>query len=117
MSVSELRRTEAMSIKQQRSISEFLQTEYPHAKAEEIFNKQDSLLHKMLDYVKDEEASRCKALAQTILPRVAMHKVLEEYAGDEERINIMRKYMLDVVASKKHASTARTEVVPGFFYI
>ena len=106
-----------MSIKQQRSISEFLQTEYPHAKAEEIFNKQDSLLNKMLESVKDEAGSRFKTLEQTILPRIALYKVLEEYAGDEERINIMRKYMLDVVASKKHASTARMEVVPGFFYI
>ncbi len=106
-----------MSIKQQRSISEFLQTEYPHAKAEEIFNKQDSLLNKMLESVKDEAGSRFKTLEQTILPRIALYKVLEEYAGDEERIKIMRKYMLDVVASKKHASTARMEVVPGFFYI
>ena len=106
-----------MSIKQQRSISEFLQTEYPHAKAEEIFNKQDSLLNKMFESVKDEAGSRFKTLEQTILPRIALYKVLEEYAGDEERINIMRRYMLDVVASKKHASTARMEVVPGFFYI
>ena len=106
-----------MSIKQQRSISEFLQTEYPHAKAEEIFNKQDSLLNKMLESVKDEAGSRFKTLEQTILPRIALYKALGDYAGDEERINIMRKYMLDVVASKKHASTARMEVVPGFFYI
>lgn len=106
-----------MSIKQQRSIREFLETKYPHTKAEEIFNKQDSLLNKMLESVKDEAGSRYKTLKQTILPRIALYKVLGEYAGDEERTNIMRKYMLDVVASKKHASTARMEVVPGFFYI
>ena len=106
-----------MSIKQQRSIREFLQTEFPHARAEEIFNKQDNLLNKMLESVKDEAGSRYKTLKQTILPRIALYKVLEDYAGDEERSNIMRKYMLDVVASKKHASTARMEVVPGFFYI
>ena len=106
-----------MSIKQQRSISEFLQTEYPHAKAEEIFNKQVSLLNKMLESVKYEAGSRFKTLEQTILPRIALYKVLEEYAGDEERINIMRRYMIDIVATKKHASTARMEAVPGFFYI
>ena len=106
-----------MSIKQQRSIREFLQTEFPNARAEEIFNKQDNLLNKMLESVKDEAGSRYKTLKQTILPRIALYKVLEDYAADEDRIKIMRKYMLDVVASKKHASTARMEVVPGFFYI
>lgn len=106
-----------MSIKQQKSIREFLETKYPHTKAEEVFNKQENLLNKMLESVKDEAGSRYKTLKQTILPRIALYKILGDYAGDEERINIMRKYMLDVVASKKHASTARMEVVPGFFYI
>ena len=106
-----------MKIKQQRSIKKFLETEYPSRKAEEIINKQDSLLNKMLESVKDEAGSRYKTLKQTILPRIALYKALGDYTGGEERINIMRRYMLDVVASKKHASTARMEVVPGFFYI
>lgn len=112
-----LREQAVMKIKQQRSIKKFLETEYPSLKAEEIFNRQSSLLTSMIKSVKDEDGSRFKTLEQTILPRIALYKVLEEYAGDEERIKIMRRYMLDVVASKKHASTARMEVVPGFFYI
>ena len=40
-----------------------------------------------------------------------------EYTTDEERVKILRHYMIDIVASKKHASTARMEIIPGFFYI
>ena len=69
----------------------------------------------MLEAVKDESKSRYKTLEQTILPRIALYKALGEYTGDEERIKIMRRYMIDIVASKKHASTAKMEVIPGFF--
>lgn len=106
-----------MKIKQQRSIKKFLETEYPSRKAEEVFYRQSSLLTSMIKNVKDEDGSRFKTLEQTILPRIALYKVLGDYTGDEERIKIMRRYMIDIVASKKHASTARMESVPGFFYI
>lgn len=29
----------------------------------------------------------------------------------------MRKYMMDIVAAKKHSSTAKMEIVPGFYSI
>ena len=29
----------------------------------------------------------------------------------------MRKYMMDIVAAKKHSSTAKMEIVPGFYFI
>ena len=48
---------------------------------------------------------------------IALYKVLGEYTTDEERVKILHHYMIDIVASKKHASTARMEIIPGFFYI
>lgn len=36
---------------------------------------------------------------------------------ENEVYTYMRKYMLDKVAAKKHASTARMELVPGFYKI
>lgn len=59
-----------------------------------------------------------KTLTQTILPRVALYKALSE--GDLEKEDVykyMRKYMMDKVAEKKHASTAKMEKVPGFYFI
>ena len=106
-----------MNIKQQKDIRQFLEGEFISDTAEQIYKKQEDFLLTMLEAVKDESKSRYKTLEQTILPRIALYKALGEYTADEERIKIMRRYMIDIVASKKHASTAKMEVIPGFFYI
>ncbi len=106
-----------MSIKQQKDIRQFLEGEFTSDTAGQIYKKQEGFLLTMLEAVKDESKSRYKTLEQTILPRIALYKALWEYAAGEERIKIMRRYMIDIVASKKHASTAKMEIVPGFFYV
>ena len=106
-----------MNIKQQKDIRQFLEGEFISDTAGQIYKKQEDFLLTMLEAVKDESKSRYKTLEQTILPRIALYKALGEYTADEERIKIMRRYMIDIVASKKHASTAKMEVIPGFFYI
>lgn len=106
-----------MNIKQQKDIRQFLEGEFISDTAGQIYKKQEDFLFTMLEAVKDESKSRYKTLEQTILPRIALYKALGKYAADEERIKIMRRYMIDIVASKKHASTAKMEVIPGFFYI
>ena len=59
-----------------------------------------------------------ETLEQTILPRIALFEALEEQvSSSEEATELMRGYMMDVVAAKKHASTAGMQVVPGFFAI
>ena len=106
-----------MNIKQQKDIRQFLEGEFISDTAGQIYKKQEDFLLTMIEAVKDESKSRYKTLEQTILPRIALYKALGEYTADEERIKIMRRYMIDIVASKKHASTAKMEVIPGFFYI
>ncbi len=106
-----------MRIKQQKDIRHFLETEFPLDMAGEIFDRQSDLLDLMLTKVQDEDKSRYKTLARTILPRIALYEVLEDYTEAKDRLEIMRRYMIDTVASGKHASTARMEIVPGFFYI
>lgn len=59
-----------------------------------------------------------ETLEQTILPRVALFKALEEQVSSSEEVTeLMRGYMMDVVAAQKHAFTAGMQVVPGFFDI
>ena len=59
-----------------------------------------------------------KTLIQTILPRIALYKVLlNEEFSKEDVYQYMRKYMIDKIAAKKHASTAKMELVPGFYKI
>ena len=40
------------------------------------------------------------SIKQTILPRIALYKVLGGYTTDEERVKFLRHYMIDIVASK-----------------
>ena len=59
-----------------------------------------------------------KTLVQTVLPRIALYKTLSKDSLSKEDVYAyMRKYMLDKVAAKKHASTAKMELVPGFYSI
>ena len=65
-----------MSIKQQKDIRKFLEGEYTFDTAEQIYKKQEDSLMAMLETVKNESKSRYKTLKQTILPRIALYKVL-----------------------------------------
>ncbi|MEF2862866.1 MAG: hypothetical protein U0N76_00800, partial [Eubacteriales bacterium] len=58
-----------------------------------------------------------KTLVQTILPRIALYKVLQAELPAEETFTHMRTYMMDWVAAEKHAFTAKMEFVPGFYRI
>lgn len=62
--------------------------------------------------------NQMKTLIQTILPRIALYKSMSKEGFAEDDIyGYMRKYMIDIVAAKKHASTAKMELVPGFYSI
>ena len=59
-----------------------------------------------------------KTLVQTILPRIALYKLLsEDGLSANNAYTYMQKYMLDKVAAKKHSSTAKMEAIPGFYRI
>ena len=106
-----------MKIRQQKDIKKFLESEFSPRVASEIYGKQSDLLFEMLDKLKKPDKSRYKTLAQTILPRIALYKVLQESLPETETVTVMRKYMICIVGAAKHESTAKMEIVPGFFYI
>lgn len=107
-----------MKITQQKLIKSFLTEEFGKDKGDLLFDRQESILNKLIENTKNKTKNQMKTLTQTILPRVALYKALSE--GDLEKEDVykyMRKYMLDKVAEKKHASTAKMEKVPGFYFI
>lgn len=66
----------------------------------------------------NKSENQMKTLTQTILPRIALYKtLLKDGLPEDEVYKYMRKYMLEKVAAKKHASTAKMELVPGFYRI
>ena len=107
-----------MKIKQQVSIKRFLIQEFEEEKALSIFEKQESFLQNAIDKTKGKSRNQLKTLTQTILPRIALYQALKDQQLKQQVVfDIMRKYMLDVVAASKHASTSKMEKFPGFFYI
>ena len=107
-----------MKIKQQKQIKEFLIEEFGEEQGNKIFLKQETKLDSLIKNSKDKTENQMKALIQTILPRIAMYKVLlEENITEEASYEYIRKYMMEKIATKKHASMVKMEKIPGFYGI
>ncbi len=107
-----------MNIKQQKQIKAFLIEELGEEKGKTLFEKQERMLNELIKNTKNKTENQMKMLIQTILPRIAMYKVLpQEGFSEDEVYKYMRKYMIDKVATKKHLSTAKMELIPGFYSI
>ncbi len=107
-----------MKIKQQTQINKFLIEEFGKDKGGSLFLQQEKILREIIENTHNKTDNQMKTLIQTILPRIALYKAFIESGFTEDDLNtFMRKYMLDVVAAKKHNSTAKMEKVPGFYGI
>ena len=108
----------AMAIKQQRDIERYLVEHLRQGTARELFTRQSELLEKLIVGASGKSKKQMETLEQTILPRIALFKALnEQVSSSEEVTELMRGYMMDVVAAQKHAFTAGMQVVLGFFAI
>ena len=105
-----------MKIKQQKQIRAFLIEAFENDRGDALFGAQDKMLGALIANTKNKSASQMKTLTRTILPRIALYKAL---LGDgipvADAYAYVQKYMLEKVAAKKHKSTARMEIVPGFY--
>lgn len=107
-----------MKIKQQKQIKAYLIEELGADKGNALFEKQENQLDALVKNTNGKTENQMKTLVQTILPRIALYKVMQnEGFSQEDTVEYMRKYMIDKVAAKKHASTAKMEKVPGFYSI
>ena len=107
-----------MKINQQKQIKKFLFEEFGKEKGAVVFEKQNEALKELITNTKNKSKNQMKTLTNTILPRIALYKVLQkEDLPKDEVTNYMRKYMIEKIAQKKHSSTAKMEIVPGFYSI
>lgn len=105
-----------MKIKQQKQIKAFLIEEFRKDRGSVLFDEQEKVLNTIIKNTKNKSKNQMKTLISTILPRIALYKVLSKSGFTEDVVyEHMRKYMLDKVAAKKHASTAKMELIPGFY--
>lgn len=107
-----------MKIKQQKQIKKFLFEEFGKEKGTVVFEKQNEVLKELITNTKKKSKNQMKTLTNTILPRIALYKVLQkEDLPKDEVTNYMRKYMIEKIAQRKHSSTVKMEIVPGFYSI
>ena len=107
-----------MAIKQQKLIKEFLTEEMGNDRGNALFEKQEKNLNELIGNTTGKTKNQMKTLTQTVLPRIALYRALSADGMPEADVfAYMRKYMLDKIAAKKHASTAKMERVPGFYSI
>lgn len=107
-----------MNIKQQKQIKAFLEEEFESGKSSDLSDAQERILQMLIENTKDKSKNQMKTLTQTILPRIALYQALQKADFSQDDVfRYMRKYMMDKVAAKKHSSTAKMELVPGFYAI
>lgn len=107
-----------MKIKQQKQIKAFLAESFGNDMGGKLFEMQDKALGEIIGNTKGKTENQMKTLIQTILPRIALYKsFIAAGLSDDDVYKYMRKYMLEIVAAKKHSSTVKMEIVPGFYAI
>lgn len=107
-----------MNIKQQKQIKSYLIAELGEEKGKALFDSQSEMLNTIIENTKNKTENQMKMLTGTILPRIALYKALQKDGFSEEDVHrYMQKYMLEIVAAKKHSSTAKMELFPGFYSI
>ena len=105
-----------MKIKQQKIIKDFLFSELDTEVAQKIFDEQNNILDKIILNAFNKTKNKLKTLKNTILPRIALYKALNNYGFSmEDSNNHMKNYMLNYIAKSKHNSMVKMEKVPGFY--
>lgn len=105
-----------MKIKQQKIIKNFLFSELDTEVAQKIFDEQNNILDKFILNAFNKTKNQLKTLKNTILPRIALYKALNNYGFSmEDSNNHMKNYMLNYIAKSKHNSMVKMEKVPGFY--
>lgn len=105
-----------MKIKQQKIIKNFLFSELDTEAAQKIFDEQNNILDKIILNTFNKTKNQLKTLKNTILPRIALYKALNNYGFSmEDSNNHMKNYMLNYIAKSKHNSMVKMKKVPGFY--
>lgn len=105
-----------MKIKQQKIIKNFLFSELDTEVAQKIFDEQNNILDKIILNTFNKTKNQLKTLKNTILPRIALYKALNNYGFSmEDSNNHMKNYMLNYIAKSKHNSMVKMEKVPDFY--
>ena len=101
-------------MKQQKLIQKFIKDESLDQK---IFLLQNEIIEDIIKNTKNKTPNQIKMLNNTILPRIALYKALNEFYNQDEAYAIMKKYMYEVIGKSKNKSMKIMEKVPCFYFL
>ncbi len=82
-----------------------------------LFRQQEELLDTLIRNTENKTKDQMKTLTQTILPRIALYKVLNQSGLSQEDVyRHMRNYMLDIVGTEKHLSMVKWNGCRDFIF-
>ena len=100
-----------MRIKQQKQIKAFLVGEFGKDRGCSLFDRQSNMLSTLIKNTRNKSKNQMKTLIGTILPGIALYKVLSEEDLSEETVTTyMEKYMFDHVAANMHSSMKNSTI-------
>ena len=101
-----------MKIKQQKIIKNFLFSELDTEVAQKIFDEQNNILDKIILNAFNKTKNQLKTLKNTILPRIALYKALNNYGFSmEDSNNHMKNYMLNYIAKSNSNRVSCGDIV------
>lgn len=99
-------------------MKKFLNNEFGVELGYKIYSLQQEELIKILKNTKNKTKSQLKTLKNTILPRIALYKVLKEYFHDDKKAyDIVKKYMFDIVGQRLKKFYMKLEHLPNFYNV
>ena len=91
-----------MKIKQQRQINAFLVNLVGNSRGDMLFRQQEELLDTLIRNTENKTKDQMKTLTQTILPRIALYKVLNQSGLSQEDVyRHMRKISFRMKIDKR----------------
>ena len=83
-----------MQSKQQKQIKVFLIQTFGGSRGGSLFSRQEKILDRLIKTAANRSKNQMKTLVQTILPRIALYKVLQTELPAEETFTHMRTYRI-----------------------
>lgn len=97
-------------------MEEYLIKEFGNIEGSSLYECMKVELQLLINETKNKSASQMRILRNIILPKVALYQLLCEKMEAVEALEILRKYMCEVVGVAMHIKHSKMEKIP-FFYV
>ena len=93
----------------------YLCDKFGKEKGEDLFLQQQDELRKLIAEINGKTRQQRKTLVKTILPRIALYRVLQVFMTKEEALGVIHDYLQSRVCAKMIKQYRMMEKLPNFF--